>query len=111
MAARVVVAGDAAEKPLDCASDTALAGAYRTRFFLRIALAESVGLFGFTFAFIGGGKWLYYAGAAFTLFRFWTHAAPTRSALVRDQEDLNASGCGRSLVAALRGSSAFGPEM
>src|SRR5437899_7677287 len=36
-----VVAGDAAERPLDCASDTALAGSYRTRFFLRIALAES----------------------------------------------------------------------
>src|SRR5882762_1112882 len=43
-----------AERPLDCSSATALAGSYRTRFFLRVAFAETVALFGFVFAFNGG---------------------------------------------------------
>jgi F0F1-type ATP synthase membrane subunit c/vacuolar-type H+-ATPase subunit K len=102
-----LVVARVAEKPLDCA---ALSGSYRTRFFLRLALAESVALFGFVFAFIGGGKWIYYAGAAFTLARFWTYVAPTRAALTRDQHQLNASGCGQSLIAALREPSAPNPR-
>ena len=93
----------AVERPLDCSTDEKLAGSYRTRFFLRIAFAETVALFGFVFAFIGAARWIYYLGAAFSLIRFWTVAAPTRSALARDQETLNAAGCSRLLVAALRG--------
>ena len=91
-----------AERPLDCSSATALAGSYRTRFFLRVAFAETVALFGFVFAFSGGAIWIYYAGAAFTLTRFWTGIAPTRSALAQDQAQLAAEGCVLSLVAALR---------
>ena len=91
-----------AERPLDCSSLTSLASSYRTRFFLRVAFAETVALFGFVFAFIGGTIWIYYAGAAFTLIRFWTAIAPTRSALAQDQAQLSVEGCTLSLMAALR---------
>jgi F0F1-type ATP synthase membrane subunit c/vacuolar-type H+-ATPase subunit K len=90
-------------KPLDCSSSPALAKSYRSRFFLVIAYTESVALFGFVFAFIGGPTWIYYVGAAFALFRFWTVVPPTRAGLQRDQDALNARGCELSLVAALRG--------
>lgn len=96
--------GRVVERPLDCSSDAALAGVYRTRFFLRVVFAETVALFAFVFALSGGPKWIYFVGAAFTLLRFWTGIAPTRSALVREQEALNARGCGLSLIAALRSS-------
>jgi hypothetical protein len=90
------------ERPLDCASLITLARSYRTRFFLRIAFAQCVALFGFVFAFIGGPKWVYDAGAVFSLVRFWTDIAPTRSALADEQRKLEARGCALSLVAALR---------
>jgi hypothetical protein len=54
------------------------------------------------FVFRGAPLWLYYSGAAVALFRFSTTAAPTRAALARDQQELNANGCSRGLVAALR---------
>ena len=91
------------DKPLDCTSASTLAGTYRTRFFLRVAFAESVALFGFAFVFIGAPRWLYYLGAAFALVRFWTIAAPTRAAVGRDQQALRRRGCELSLVAVLRG--------
>jgi hypothetical protein len=69
---------------------------------VRVALAETVAMFAFVFSFSGGPTWLYYVGAAFTLIRFWTGIAPTRSALLRDQDELNARGCGLSLIAVLR---------
>lgn len=93
-------------KPLACASAGALAASYRTRFFLTIALTEFVALFAFVFTFIGGPAWIYDVGGAFAQVRFWTIVAPTRSALMRDQDTLNAQGCGLSLIAALRGHSA-----
>jgi hypothetical protein len=40
------------EQPLDCTSPMTLSRSYRTRFFMRVALAQAVALFGFTF---GGG--------------------------------------------------------
>lgn len=98
LAARFVV------KPLDCTSSTTLAVSYRTRFFLAIACSETVALFGFVFSFIGGPVWIYHLAAAFSLYRFWTVAPPTRAGIARDQERLDASGCALSLVAALRGS-------
>jgi hypothetical protein len=90
------------ERPLDCSSQAALAGSYRTRFFLRVAFAETVALFAFVFAFIGGPGWIYYAGAAFTLIRFWTGIAPTRSVLAREQDALKTRGSDLSLIVALR---------
>jgi hypothetical protein len=86
------------ERPLLCDSPGALLGSYRTRFFLRIAFAESVALFGFTMTFAGGPAWIYYPAAAFTLIRFATHVAPTRAVFARDQAELDAQGCGLSLV-------------
>jgi hypothetical protein len=91
------------ERPLDCTSPTTLSGSYKTRFFLRVAFAEMVALFGFTFAFVGRSIWIYYAGAAFTLVRFWIGIAPTRTALAEDQQRLNERGCRFSLIASLRG--------
>lgn len=90
------------ERPLVCDSDEALANSYRTRFFLRVAFSESIALFAFVFVFIGAALWIYYAAALVALFQFWSRAAPTRTALGRDQAQLNATGCTRSLSAALR---------
>lgn len=95
-------AGRLAEKPLDCTTDASLADTYRTRFFLRIAFAESIAMFAFVFTFIGAVKWIYFVGGAIALVRFWTAAAPTRASIAQDQQELNASGCTRSLVGALR---------
>jgi hypothetical protein len=101
--ALVVLAAERfAEKSLACTSDAVLATAYRQRFFLRIAFAETIALFGFVFVFIGAARWIYYVAAGVSLLRYWTSAAPTRAALARDQQQLNAAGCTRSLVAALR---------
>jgi hypothetical protein len=105
IAVYTVVAPRFAERPLTCTSPATLAGAYRTRFFLRLAFAETTALFAFTFTFIGGPVWTYSLGAAFSLFRMATNAAPTPASLARDQQKLDAGGCTLSLVAALRGSS------
>jgi F0F1-type ATP synthase membrane subunit c/vacuolar-type H+-ATPase subunit K len=94
------ITGRLIEKPLLCANDASLAGSYRTRFFLRIAFAESAALFGFVGFFIASVWWVYPAAAAIT-FTGFARAAPTRTRLRRDQERLNEQGCFRSLVAAL----------
>jgi hypothetical protein len=91
------------QKPLACASEGALAASYRARFFATIAMTEAVALFAFVFTFIGGPAWIYDVGGAFALIRFWTTIAPTRSALMRDQDILDTRGCPLSLIAALRG--------
>jgi F0F1-type ATP synthase membrane subunit c/vacuolar-type H+-ATPase subunit K len=103
-------------KPLDCSSPSKLAESYRTRFFLVIALSESVALFAFVFTFIGGPRWIYYVGGAFSIYRFWTVAPPTPSGIARDQARLEASGCELSLISALRGGPSgpppsVGPEL
>jgi hypothetical protein len=88
------------ERPLDCTDEARLAGAYRTRFFLRVAFSESVALLGFVGFMVTGRGWLYPLGAAFTAIGFcWL--APTARNLAKDQEALVAAGCGRSLVSAL----------
>jgi hypothetical protein len=89
------------EKPLPCENEAVLAVFYRGRMFLRIALANSPALFAFVGAFTFRGSWIYYAGLLISLPAL-LHAAPTRSALVRDQDELTARGCPLSLVAALR---------
>lgn len=88
-------------RPLDCSSEAALADSYRTRFFLRIALAESAALLGFVGVFLTGARWLYLLAVMFTAVGF-ARAAPTRRALQREGDELAMLGCGRSLVAALR---------
>jgi hypothetical protein len=96
-----VVASRLAERPLDCTSDFTLASTFRIRFFKRMAFAEAIALFAFVFRFTTNVRWIYYLGAAISLARMLTEA-PTPAALVRDQDELSANGCSRSLVAALR---------
>lgn len=88
------------EQPLSCESDAKLAGTYRTRFFLRVAFAEAVALFGFVAVFLTGVFWLYPLAVVFTAVGF-ARLAPTAGNLTKDQQELYAAGCGRSLVAAL----------
>ncbi len=89
------------ERPLACDSDVVLAGAYRTRFFIRIAIAESVALFGFVAAFRFGPAWVFYVAGVVTLVGFARHA-PSAGNLIRDQADLLSRGCERPLIGALR---------
>ena len=88
------------EPPLDCSGPPALLASYRTRFFLRIAIAEAAALLGFVGFFLTGEWWLYPLGAFFSFVGF-ARLAPTRSNLDREQEVLNASGCGQSLMSVL----------
>ncbi|MGK2929128.1 MAG: hypothetical protein ACSLFO_06065 [Acidimicrobiales bacterium] len=90
-------------RALDCSSPETLIGGYRTRFFLRIAYADAAALIGFVGFFLSGDWWLYPLGAFFSLIGF-IQLAPTRRNLERDQEELNSSGCGLSLVNALTSS-------
>ena len=89
------------ERPLSCESDTALAAGYRNRMFVRYAFAESTALLGFVAAFTIQGNWIYFFGALCSLPGFM-RAAPSPAALIREQDELTARGCDRSLVAALR---------
>jgi hypothetical protein len=98
-----VVVTNKMEKPLDCASRLALAGSYRTRFFLRTAFANVVAWLAFVFALTGAPIWVFFVGIAFTELRLWTVCAPTRSALAADQRMLDERGCYLSLVSALMG--------
>lgn len=93
--------GPGIERPLDCTDDRRLAGSYRTRFFLRIAFSEVAALFGFVAFFVTYYWWAYPIGAAIAALGF-RRAAPTAANLRHDQEILSRSGCGRSLVRALR---------
>ncbi len=86
------------ERPIPCDS---LAGYFRTRMFLRLAFANSIALFGFIFAFTTMSGWLYYFGLALAVPGL-LRAAPTRTALIREQDELTARGCDRSLLEALR---------
>lgn len=88
-------------QPLDCADAARLATSYRTRFFVRMALSDSVALFAFVSAFVGARWWLYWLAAAFTLSVF-ARNAPTRQRLAADQQALSAHGCAHDLVQALR---------
>lgn len=92
------------ERPLDCADTKALVVSYRTRFFLRIAFADAAALVGFVGFFLADRWWLYAVGAAFALVGF-LRLAPTQGNLRRDQEDLNRSGCGQSLIHVLTSTS------
>jgi F0F1-type ATP synthase membrane subunit c/vacuolar-type H+-ATPase subunit K len=89
------------ERPLACDSDVVLAGTYRTRFFIRIAIAESVSLFGFVAVFLVGPAWVYYGAGAVTLMGFARYA-PSAGNLIRDQAELLSRGCERPLIGALR---------
>lgn len=86
---------------LDCSSEPALFVTYRTRFFLRLAFAETAALVGFLGFLITGEPLVYVVGAAFAAVGFRL-AAPSAGNLARDQYRLNHSGCPHNLVALLR---------
>jgi hypothetical protein len=86
-------------RSLDCSD---LAGSYRQRFFLRLAMAEASALVAFVLVFQAGTIWVYVVGAAFTYAGF-ALLAPTKEHLLREQRRLVSAGCRRSLIAALRG--------
>jgi hypothetical protein len=97
-----LVLARAMERGLDCATDDALARSYRTRFFLRLAFAQTASLAGFVgFFLVGHELWAYVLGALLAVPTSW-RAAPTAAHLARDQAILSAGGCGRSLVKALQ---------
>lgn len=90
-----------ADRPLECSDAPALANSYRTRFFLRMAFAETTALLGFVLSFVAQSPWPYVVALPFTAVGFWW-AAPTARNLARDQAQLTASECACNLLAALR---------
>jgi hypothetical protein len=87
-------------RPPKATSMETLAGAFRGSFFIGVGLAESAALFGFVCFFIEGKLWLYLLGMAFTLLGLaWI--APTRAAIARGQEKIDAQGSSLSLGKAL----------
>jgi hypothetical protein len=94
----VVVVVPRLGRQLEC---TSLAGQYRTRFFLRVAVIDAIAMASFVLVFAVGSAWIYYIGAAIALFGFVLYA-PNAGNLARDQADLRARGCDRSLIEVLR---------
>ena len=97
--AMVVVGGVVGR--LDGSSAEALAGSYRSRFFVRIATSEAVALVGFVLSFLTGDLVPYLVAMPFTAIGFW-RAAPTAQHLQEDQDALNAQGATVSLREVLR---------
>jgi len=100
--ALVVAAEVVGRRPLDCTSPRTLAGSFRTRFFVRLALGEAAALIGFVALFVVDSPVPYFVGAVFTAVVF-ARLVPTRAHLAADQLRLRARGCTLDLVAALRG--------
>ena len=82
---------------VDCSSDDALVASFRTRFVVRIAIAESAALVGFASFLATGEPWHYPLGAAFTAIGL-ARVAPTDANLARLEERLRLDGCPVSLV-------------
>ena len=78
-----------------------LAGAYRTRFFLLVALSMLIALAAFVATFTTGQWWVYWLFLPFALFGLW-RAAPTKAHLLHEDEQLRAAGCALSLTGVLR---------
>jgi hypothetical protein len=77
---------------LPCGSIGELVGAYRTRFFLRIAFADAAALIGFVLTFQSGSLLPYAAGLIPAALGF-IRVAPTRGNLQREQDAMRADGC------------------
>jgi F0F1-type ATP synthase membrane subunit c/vacuolar-type H+-ATPase subunit K len=101
--ASVAIVWSILRRPLDGASNqTALAGAWRTRFFLAVAFAETAALVGFVGVILTQSLWVYFLGLVFSLFDLWL-LAPSARNLDRDQERLREAGSSLSLRRALSG--------
>lgn len=97
-------------RPLDCTTPATLAASYQTRFFLRIAFAETCALAAFVVFVALGPGWVYAVGLAFAMVGF-AAAAPAQANLRADQDSLSTTGCTLSLVAALRSPGAGGASL
>lgn len=89
------------ERPLDCSTPEALAGSYRTRLVLRLALAQIAGLFGVAVYVTGVPWWTLALGLLISGLGF-LRAAPTNGSIEADQQRLQARGCPHLLSEALR---------
>lgn len=89
--------------PLKHSSESELRGTYVSRFFLRIAVAESAALIAVALVFSGMPAWTLLVGLAISGLGLW-QAAPTPAALQKEQEHLNLQGCQYLLVDALKAS-------
>ncbi|HET9610351.1 MAG TPA: hypothetical protein VFP06_12135 [Acidimicrobiales bacterium] len=88
---------------LACDSPDALAASYRSRFLLRIALANAAALTGFVFVNLTGSAMPYAVGLAWATAGFG-RVAPTAGNLERCQIELGLRGCPHRLVDVLQGS-------
>lgn len=81
---------------LDCTSDGSLVDSYRTRFFLRVAIAEIPALAAFGLSVGAAPWWVYFVGLPFSAFSL-VRLAPTARNVERDEQLLRARGCHRPL--------------
>jgi hypothetical protein len=89
----------ARSRPLITEDPRKLAGAYKGIFFISLGLADSAALFGFVAFFISSNIWVYVEGMALSLIGLWL-IAPTRGAIARQQDKIQAQGSALSLLAA-----------
>lgn len=87
-------------KPIEGTTQDAVAGSYRTIFFLQMAFAQAAALFGFVSTFLIGAVWPYLVGLGVSAIAFWM-MAPARRELDRRQQQLTLQGSGVSLIDAL----------
>lgn len=87
-------------RPLKTDSETMLAESFRTRFFFRLALAESPSLMGFVMFLITGSLWPYVLSLMVTA-ALLALAAPTERRIDLAQQEVVAKGSALSLREAL----------
>jgi hypothetical protein len=88
-------------RPLDVSSPAALADAYRSNFFAKLAFADCVVLVGFTLTFLSVNYVVYVVGVAVALVAF-AIAAPNRTDVTRRQEELRVAGSPLDLLHVLQ---------
>jgi hypothetical protein len=88
-------------RPLDVSSAVALADAYRSNFFLKLAFAEFIALVGFTLTFVSGSYVVYPIAVALSLVAFAV-AAPTRSDVTDRQDEIRRAGSPLDLLQVLQ---------
>lgn len=85
----------------ECRSPGELVGAFRTKFILQLALAETSALLGFVAFFLTSSVTPYAVGVAWTALGFLL-IAPTRRRLERLQDEIALQGCPYPLLDALQ---------
>jgi len=96
------IVGMIRSRPLRGSGPGAVAGAYRARTFVRIAVAEWIALLGFVLFFFTGTSMTYLVAVTLAV-PAYAMAAPTAGDIARHQEGLNEHGIGIDLLGALLG--------